>query len=360
VIGPALASTSLARPSPRLLGSLEGAAPGAVLDRAIDRLARAHDASHVLMVPSVVVAPRDAAGVAAVLAAVASLGTSATFRSGGTSLSGQAVTDQVLVDTRRWLRGVEVLDDGLRVRVQPGATLRAVNARLAPYGRRLGPDPASDIACTMGGIIANNSSGMTCGTERNSYRTLDSLEVVLPTGSIIDTGAAGADERLRALEPRLHAGLATMRDRVLGDDALTGLIRTQFAIKNTMGYRINAFLDHDAPVDILAHLLVGSEDTLGFVASAVLRTVPVAPLAATTLLVFADLPVAVDALPTLIASGAAAVELLDATSLRVAQADRRVEVICPTFACARRPASSSSGRKRTRRPSGPASPRPTA
>ena len=114
-----------------------------------------------------------------------------TFRAGGTSLNGQSTADGVLVDVRRHFTGVEVLDDGARVRVQPGAVVRAVNNRLTRYGRKLGPDPASESACTIGGVVANNSSGMACGTEFNSYATLDSLVVVLPSGTVVDSGAPG-------------------------------------------------------------------------------------------------------------------------------------------------------------------------
>jgi D-lactate dehydrogenase len=319
--------TTLAQVPSVLLDALERAAPGGVRARAIDRLAYAHDASHILLTPQAVVVPRDASEVAAVFRTATALGTPLTFRAGGTSLSGQAVTRDVLVDTRRWFREVDVLDGGLRVRVQPGVTLRAVNGRLASLGRRLGPDPASDIACTLGGVIANNSSGMTCGTERNTYRTLESLEVVLPSGSVIDTGAPDADDRLRALEPAIHAGLASLRDQVRWDGVLAAWIRAQFALKNTMGYGINALLDHDAPAEILAHLLVGSEGTLGFVARAVLRTVPAVPFAVTGLLIFPGLAAAVAALPALIEAGAAAIELLDAASLRVARSDPRAGAV---------------------------------
>ena len=129
--------------------------------------------------------------------ACARIGAPLTFRSGGTSLSGQALSDSVLVDTRAGFTGVEVLDDGRRVRVQPGVTVRMVNARLAPYGRRLGPDPASEIACTLGGVIANNSSGMQCGTEFNSYATVESMVVVLPSGTVVDSAAPDADRAAR-------------------------------------------------------------------------------------------------------------------------------------------------------------------
>ena len=138
--------------------------------RATDRLGYAHDASHYLLTPQAVVVPDGAAQVAALLDTARRAGAALTFRSGGTSLSGQAGTAGVLVDTRRHFRDVEVLDDGARVRVQPGVTLRQVNLRLARHGRKLGPDPASESACTVGGVVANNSSGMTCGTAGERLR----------------------------------------------------------------------------------------------------------------------------------------------------------------------------------------------
>ncbi|RIQ30265.1 FAD-binding oxidoreductase [Jiangella rhizosphaerae] len=281
----------------------------------------AHDASHYLLTPAAVVTPSSVPEVAALLATAHRDGVPLTFRSGGTSLSGQAGTDAVLVDTRRHFGGVTVLDDGARVRAEPGAVVRRVNAALAPYRRRLGPDPASEAACTVGGVVANNSSGMTSSTTATAYRTLAGLELVLPSGSYLDTAAPGADARLAALEPELHAGLARIRDRLRADAVLRARIEHQFSMKNTMGYGLNAFLDHDAPADILAHLVVGSEGTLAFVASATFDTLPVLPHVATALLVFDTLDRAIGALPELVAAGAGAVELMDATSLRVAAAD---------------------------------------
>ena len=258
--------------------------PAQVKTRAIDLHANAHDASHVLLIPQAVVTAGSAADVGGLLRASAAQGVPLTFRSGGTSLSGQAVTDGVLVDVRRNFRDVEVLDGGARVRVQPGVTVRALNARLAPYGRKFGPDPASEAACTIGGVVANNSSGMNCGTVDNAYRTLESLTVVLPSGTVIDTGAPDADAKLRALEQELYQGLAELAARVRGNSESVRRIRQQFAMKNTMGYGLNTLLDFSSPVDIMAHLIVGSEGTLGFVAEAVFRTVPRLQHAATGLL----------------------------------------------------------------------------
>lgn len=285
------------------------------------RAAAAHDASHYLLDPRAVVRAASAGEVGALMAAARTAGLPLTLRSGGTSLSGQAGGDGVLVDVRTHWRGTEVLDDGLRVRVRPGTTVRQVNARLARYGRRLGPDPASESACTIGGVVANNSSGMNCGTQDNTYCTLESMEFVLPSGTVVDSGAQDADDLLLAREPELHAGLVRLRDRVRGSASSRAIIEHQFSMKNTMGYALNSFLDHTRPVDVLAHLMIGSEGTLGFVSEAVFRTVPVLPHAATGLLVLASLAEATDALPALLAAGARTAELLDAAALRVAQLD---------------------------------------
>ncbi len=267
--------------------------------------------------------PADAREVANLLRLGTRDGLALTFRSGGTSLSGQSVTDGVLVDTRRHFRGIEVLEDGAAVRVGPGLTVAEVNARLARYGRRIGPDPASSKACTIGGVVANNSSGMACGTEFNTYATLRSMTFVLASGTVIDSGRPDADDELRHREPALYEGLDRLRDRVRGDPHSVERLRHLFSMKNTMGYGLNSFLDHTRPIDLLTHLLVGSEGTLGFVAEAVFATLPVLPHAATSMLLFAGTADATDALPALLEAGARTLELLDARALVVAQSDPR-------------------------------------
>lgn len=279
----------------------------------------AHDASHYLLLPEAVTAPADEAEVVALLREATEARRPLTFRSGGTSLSGQGQSDQVLADVRRHFRSVEVLDGGERVRVGPGATLRQVNAHLLRHMRRLGPDPASEVACTIGGVIANNSSGMAAGIEQNSYRTLESLRFVLPSGTVVDTALEGADARLRREEPALHEGLLRLMRRVRDDAEARRVIRERFALKNTMGYGINALLDFDTPVEALAHLIVGSEGTLAFVSSATFRTVPIQKHITTGLMVLPSLQAATAALPEVVGAGFATAELMDARSLVVAQ-----------------------------------------
>lgn len=278
----------------------------------------AHDASHFLLTPTEVATPQTVDDVVALFTEAHTTDQPLTFRSGGTSLSGQAVSDSVLVDTRRFFRGIEVLDDGARVRVGPGATLSRVNAVLRRYGRRLGPDPASEIACTIGGVIANNSSGMLCGTTQNTYATLESMVMVLPSGLRVDTSQIAADMELRLQEPDLVEGLMLLRHRILRNPLSIATIKRLFSMKNTMGYGLNAFLDYRRPIDIAKALMIGSEGTLGFVAEATFKTVPLGVHCATGLAIFASLDDAADAVPSLVTAGFDAIELMDATSLRVA------------------------------------------
>ncbi|HMQ65361.1 MAG TPA: FAD-binding and (Fe-S)-binding domain-containing protein [Arachnia sp.] len=294
----------------------------AVSTRELDRIALAVDASHYLRTPDAVLRARSSHDVAVAMSVARSLGWPLTLRSGGTSLSGQALSEGLTVDVRRHFRDIAVLDEGARVRVQPGATIRQVNSALARHHTKLGPDPASEIACTVGGMIANNSSGMTCGTTKNAYRTIESMVIVLASGTVIDTASPEADRELEQAEPALVEVLELLRGRLRRDDLRSDLER-RYAIKNTMGYGLNSFLDHDRPVKILEHLMIGSEGTLGFVAEATFRTVRIPARTATGLLLFDSLEAATTALPHLVGSGAGVVELLDAASLRAMGAEAR-------------------------------------
>jgi D-lactate dehydrogenase len=292
---------------------------GRVLTGTLDRLALANDASVYRKVPRAVVQPESIDEVRGLFHLSHQHRVPLTFRAAGTSLSGQAVTDGILVDVSRHWRSVEVLEEGAAVRVQPGAIAAAVNRTLAPHGAKIGPDPASINACMMGGVLANNSSGMCCGVELNAYRTLASMVFVLPDGTVVDSSAPDAEERFAAEAPELARGLVELRDRVVADRALCDRIRRKYRMKNTMGYSLNSFVDHTTPVAILSHLMIGSEGTLGFIAEAVLRTVPDYPLKHTGMLFFPDVPAACSAIVPLRDSGARALELMDRASLASVQ-----------------------------------------
>ena len=313
--------------SKSLIDDLNKAVPNTVSSELFDRLAIANDASHYLLMPSLVAQPTNASQIAEIFKVITNHDLGITFRSGGTSLSGQSVTDSLLVDTRRNFKEIAVLENGLKVRVQPGVTVNRVNASLRKYGRKLGPDPASEIACTIGGVIANNSSGMACGTEFNTYKTLSSLVFVLPSGTLIDSSQKDADDQLRIKEPEIYQGLISLRKRIIDKPVLVEKIKNAYSIKNTMGYGLNSFVDFEKPVEILTHLIVGSEGTLAFIAEATFETLPLLAKSATGLLIFENLTNATQSLPALKSTDAALIELLDISSLKVAQKEHMADSV---------------------------------
>ncbi|MFF9896873.1 FAD-binding and (Fe-S)-binding domain-containing protein [Streptomyces longispororuber] len=287
-----------------------------VLTKVSDLVRYASDASPYRFVPRVVVVAEDIDDVSAVLSYAHGKGREVVFRAAGTSLNGQAQGEDILVDVRRHWAGVEVLDGGRRARIAPGTTVARANVTLARHGRVLGPDPASAIACTVGGVVANNASGMTAGTTRNSYRTVASLTCVLPSGTVVDTADPDAAALLARAEPALCAGLLALKREIEADMELTARIRAKYELKNTNGYRLDAFLDGATPVEILRGLMVGSQGTFGFIAEVVFDTLPLDRYVSTALLFFPALPAAAAAVPLFTAAGARAVELMDGNTLR--------------------------------------------
>ncbi|MGW2920725.1 FAD-binding and (Fe-S)-binding domain-containing protein [Streptomyces angustmyceticus] len=290
--------------------------PDKVLHQISDLVRYASDASPYRFVPQVVVIAEDLDDISAVFSYAHGKGRHVVFRAAGTSLNGQAQGEDILVDVRRHWSGIQVLDDGARARIRPGTTVLRANTTLARYGRLLGPDPASAVACTLGGVVANNASGMTAGTTRNSYRTLASVTLVLPSGTVVDTARPDADAELARAEPALCAGLLALKAEIEADPELVARVRAKYRIKNTNGYRLDAFLDGATPVEILRGLAVGSEGTLGFIAETVFDTLPLDRHTSSALLFFPTLSAAAAAVPRFNAAGARAVELMDGNTLR--------------------------------------------
>ncbi len=260
--------------------------PERVLTRFIDLIAFAADASFYRLIPQAVVLASGIEEIQSLFRFSHEYRIPLTFRTAGTSLSGQAVTDGILVEVARHWRLLKVEEDGRKVRVQPGVIGGQVNVALKPFHAKMGPDPASINACMMGGILSNNSSGMCCGVVQNAYHTLDSLKFILPSGTVIDTADPAADATFRSHETVLAKGLLELKQEIERQPALRDRIRAKYRTKNTTGYSLNAFLDFTRPVDIMRHLLIGSEGTLAFLAEAVLNTVPDLPVKYTGLLLF--------------------------------------------------------------------------
>ena len=199
-----------------------------------------------------------------------------TFRAAGTSLSGQAVTDQVLVvlSSSSWQK-YQISPDGSSIKLEAGIIGAQANRWLAKFKRQIGPDPGSIEAAKIGGIIANNSSGMCCGTTKNSYATLENLRAVFSDGSLFDSSNPDEVTQFKQTHAELITKISQIRDQIRADAALSQFIRKKFAIKNTSGYSLNAFIDYDDPIKIIERLLIGSEGTLAFISEVTLQTIPI-------------------------------------------------------------------------------------
>src|ERR1700734_2044472 len=114
--------------------------------------------------------------------------------------------------SKRGMGAVE--ENGRSVRVQPGLIGQQANQMLKQYATKIGPDPASISAARMGGILANNASGMCCGVSQNAYHTLRSMTFILPSGTEINTATPNADAQFREREPHLAAGLLELNQQI--------------------------------------------------------------------------------------------------------------------------------------------------
>jgi len=285
-------------------------------DDPLSTLAFGTDASFYRLIPKLVVRVESEAEVIALLKLAHAEDVPVTFRAAGTSLSGQAISDSVLIVLGDNWNGREIRNGGEQIRLQPGVIGANANAVLAPFQRKIGPDPASINAAKIGGIVANNSSGMCCGTAQNTYKTLAGLRVVLADGTVVDSEDAASVAAFRQSHAALLEQLAELGRETRANTELAAKIRHKYRLKNTTGFSLNALVDYDEPLDILNHLMVGSEGTLGFISAVTYDTVPDHPHKASALVVFPDVETCCLAVPVLKQQPVSAVELLDRRSLR--------------------------------------------
>lgn len=281
----------------------------------IRTLAWGTDAGEYRLVPKMVIRVKDEAEVSKVLAAANASGIPVTFRAAGTSLSGQAISDSVLlVAGKNWEKSHYNPAD-CSISLQPGIVGKEVNRRLAKYGRYFGPDPASIGSCMVGGIVSNNASGMSCGVHANSDKTLLSARIVLSDGTVLDTGDEASRAVFRESHPEFIREIEELRDTVLADDALRRRLERKYSIKNVTGLNLRPLVAYSDPFEIIAHLMVGSEGTLGFLSEVTMATLPVKPYKASAMVYFADIVSAAKAVVALKGVNLSAVELLDHRSL---------------------------------------------
>lgn len=302
-----------------------------IKSRLIDVITYASDAGFYQLIPKAVVQPVNEEEVKQLFALSHQQNVPLVFRAGGTSLSGQCITDGVLIDLSKFWNKINIEENAALVRVQPGITGAMVNTYLKKYACKIGPDPSSISAAMMGGILSNNASGMCCGVKYNSYHTAQYIRFILPSGDMYSTEVKADYDRFIINNKALADELTSLRQIILNDSVLLNKIRFKYQTKNTVGYSLNALVDYEHPLDIFAHLLIGAEGTLAFIAEAVLRTIPDLPFKSTALLYFTDIYAACKAIEPLIAAGAEMVELMDRASLRSVENIKGVDPFIKTL-----------------------------
>ena len=194
----------------------------------IDRYAFAGDAGFYYLLPQAVVQPETLADIQSLFQIAGKLKIPLTFRAGGTSLSGQSISDGILVDISKHWKQILPSASGDLIKVQPAAIGAHVNWRLQPFSKKIGPDPASISAAMMGGILSNNSSGMCCGVAYNSYHTLKTIHFILPNGHEYDTSLQPDYERFEQSEPSLFNGILHLKKTIEENIALVVKIRNKY------------------------------------------------------------------------------------------------------------------------------------
>ncbi len=279
------------------------------------RLTWGTDAGFYRLVPETVIRTENEKEVSDILKTAGRLSLPVTFRAAGTSLSGQTVSDSILVVAGKNWEKYSVSEDRETITLQPGVIGAHVNEILAPFGRHFGPDPASIKSAMVGGIVMNNASGMSCGTHANSDRTLVSARIVFADGTVLDTGDAESRRAFAESHGEFLRGIEALRDEVLSDKELTERIRYKYSIKNVTGLNILPFITYTDPFDIITHLMAGSEGTLAFISEVTMKTLPSMPFRASALIYFTSIKEAAEAVVAMKRLNVDAAELLDKRSL---------------------------------------------
>ena len=277
------------------------------------------DASFYRLTPQLIVKVEKEEEVLQTMAACRDLRLPFTFRAAGTSLSGQALSDSVLILLGTNWKDYTIHDNGQSVTLDVGILGAEANQFLAPYHRKIGPDPASINAAKIGGIVANNACGMSSGIEDNTLYSILGLRVVFDDGTVLDTMDPSSREAFMSTRKDIVDKIVALSRRVKEDAAMREKIRHKFTIKNTTGYSVNALIESDDPIDMIMRLMVGSEGTLGFISKVTLRTIEDARLKATSLAFFPSIKIACEAILALREAKVSAAELMDRTSLRTSE-----------------------------------------
>lgn len=283
-------------------------------------LAYGTDASFYRYIPKLIVKAESEKDVLKTMKECRSLGLPFTFRAAGTSLSGQACTDSVLImlGDKGW-DDYSIKDDKSEITLQVGILGSQANAYLAPFGKKIGPDPASINSAKIGGIVANNACGMSSGVELNTMYTLKDIRLIFADGTILDTRDEHSKRDFLINKKELVDKVSSLSKKLKSDPKSVEKIKKKYKIKNTTGYSVNALIEHEDPIKIIQHLIVGSEGTLAFISDVTFLTSDEPKKKATSLMLFPDIATTCEAVLILRKCKVQAAELIDRVGLRTVE-----------------------------------------
>jgi len=286
---------------------------GEVRFDALSRALYATDASVYQIYPLGVVVPKSRADILHTLAVCRRCGCSITMRGGGTSQAGQSIGSGIQIDTSKFYnRILEVNAEERWARIEPGLVLDELNAHLQPLGLRFAPDISTASRATVGGMVANNSSGARSVLYGKTIDHVLELTVALSDGSVVELREIPRSETPQGetLEARCYR---TVLD-LASDHAAEIDRRFPKILRRVSGYNLDEFTDSSKPVN-LAKLIVGSEGTLGIVLEMKVRLVPLPKAKAIIVIMFGDLLEALEAAPVILRHHPSAIEIMDRSIL---------------------------------------------
>jgi FAD/FMN-containing dehydrogenase/Fe-S oxidoreductase len=291
---------------------LEAAIDGEVRFDRISRALYSTDASVYQIEPLGVVIPRSHEAVIRAVEIAARHGVPITPRGGGTSQAGQSIGAGLVLDTSKHLnRILEINPDERWARVEPGVVLDELNAVLRPHQLRFAPDVSSASRATVGGMMANNSSGARSVLYGKTIDHVHEQRVVLADGSLAHFRPLTAGELARAQSGDAIAARAYRAIPELGVRHAAEIDRRfPKVLRRVGGYNLDAFVDPARPID-LTRIIVGSEGTLGFIVDAKIGLVPLPAQKTVMTIEFDHLLDALGATPLVLKHGPSAVEVMD-------------------------------------------------
>ncbi|MBK8945151.1 MAG: FAD-binding oxidoreductase [Ignavibacteriae bacterium] len=220
----------------RLINELKIVIPqNRIFEDELNTLAYGTDASFYRLIPKIVVKVISEDEIIFIINSCNKFKIPITFRASGTSLSGQSISDSVLLVADRSWNKIKISECKTKITLEPAVLGGRANLELSKFNKKIGPDPASINAATVCGIASNNASGMTSGIKNNAYNTVSEMRIVFPNGKILDT--SNADQKLKFIEEnrKLIVELLNLSIELNQNEICRNKIKKKYQIKKHYG-----------------------------------------------------------------------------------------------------------------------------